>query len=178
MNLEWNLHYFRWVIEDGEPERHVDEVFEWFSISFWSDAPLSLAMERTRAAVPVADNAYRVNAEVIFVSHDSEQAACILDFGTKAISDSVSILPPQCQQGDYVTGEVRLELPLCTRVAPHNLAHRWRVNRISADLTPYVLHPMGGHFIRESSQVLYKDVVSTDLVHAKSYVLHCSDLNL
>ena len=40
MRLEWNLHYFRWVIGDGEPELHVDDVFDWFAISFWSDAAL------------------------------------------------------------------------------------------------------------------------------------------
>jgi hypothetical protein len=34
MYLGWNLHYFRWVIGDGEPELHVDEVFDWFAISF------------------------------------------------------------------------------------------------------------------------------------------------
>jgi len=26
--LEWNLHYLRWVIGDGEPELHVDDVFD------------------------------------------------------------------------------------------------------------------------------------------------------
>jgi hypothetical protein len=87
MYLGWNLHYFRWVIGDGEPELHVDDVFDWFAISFWSDAALIRAVERTKAAVPIADGYYRVNAEVIYVSHDPKQAACILDFGIKAISD-------------------------------------------------------------------------------------------
>jgi hypothetical protein len=171
MNLEWNLHYLRVVIDDGEPERRAGDVFDWFAISLWPDAALIRAAEKTKAAVPVADNYYRVNAEVIYVSHDPKQAACILDFGIKAIADTVDILPPECQEGDYVTGEVRLELPLCTNLHPHNLAHRWRVNRISADLTPYVQHP------GDASEVRYQDVVGTDSVHAGSYVLHCSDLN-
>src|ERR1700760_4062481 len=82
--LEWNLHLLRWVIDDGEPERHVGDVFDW-RISFWSDAALMCAGERTKTAVPLGDSYYRVSAEVIYVSYDPEQAACILDFGIKAI---------------------------------------------------------------------------------------------
>ena len=171
MNLEWNLHYFRYVIDDGEPERHVGDEFDWFAISFWSDAKLTRAMERTKAAVPIADNAYRVSAEVTYVSHDPEQAACILDFGIKAVSNSADILPPECQEGEYVTGEIRLELPLCTKVFPHELARRWRVNRISADLTPYGPHP-----VSDASAVRYQEVDDTNSVEAESYVLHSSDL--
>jgi hypothetical protein len=177
MELEWNLRYFRWVIEDGEPERHVGDVFEWFAISLWSDAALTRVVKRTKSAVPIGDNSYRVNAEVIYISHDSEQAACVLDFGICAISNTVDILPPECQEGEFVTGEVLLELPLCTKISPHALDHRWRVNRISADLTPYVQDSVTGWFIRDASQVRYQDVVDTNSVHANSYVLHCSDLN-
>jgi len=169
--LEWNLHYLRWVIGDGEPELHVDDVFDWFAVGFWSNAALIRAVERTKAAVPIANSYYRVNAEVIYVSHDPKQAACILDFGIQAISDGVDILPPGCQEGDYVTGEIGLELPLCTAVHPHNLVHRWRVNRISADLTSFMQYP------GDVSEAHYEDAFGTDSVQAGSYVLHCSDLN-
>ena len=175
--LEWNLHYFRWVIDDGEPERHVGDVFDWFAISLWSETALTRAVERTKTAAPNADNSYRVTGEVIYVSHDTEQAACILDFGMKAESSTVDILPPECQEGEYVTGEIRLELPLWTKLSPHELAHRWRVNRISADLTPYVPHPVSFHFMRDSSAVQSREVVGTDSVRARSYILHCSDIN-
>jgi len=177
MNLEWNLHLHPAVIGDGEsPELHVGDVIDWFAISFWSDAVLTRAAERTKGAVPIANNYYRVNAEVIYVSHDPKQAACILDFGIKAISESGGILgvplpPAACQEGDYVTGQIRLELPLCTDVHPHDLAHRWRVNRISANSTPFVDHP------GDASGVRYQDVAGTDSIDALSYVLHCSDLN-
>ena len=176
MNLEWNLHLNRVVIEDGEsPHLRVGDVIDWFAICFWSDAVLTPAVERTKSAIPIADNYYRVNAEVIYISHEPKQAACILDFGIKAISESGGLLgiplPPECQEGDYVTGEVRLELPLCTDLHPHNLAHRWRVNRISADLNPFVLKP------GDASEVRYQDVAGTDSVDTGSYVLHCSDLN-
>jgi hypothetical protein len=176
MNLEWNLHLRRVVIGDGEsPELHVGDVVDWFAISFWCDAALTRAVERTKSAVPIADNYYRVNAEVIYISHDPKQGACILDFGIQAISEADTILgvplPPGCQEGDYVTGEVRLELPLSTAVHPHNLVHRWRVNRISADSAPFTYYP------GDTSEVRYQDVVGTDSVLTESYVLHCSDLN-
>ena len=64
MPSEWNLHYFRWMIGDGEPERHVDDVFDWFAISFWSDAGLIWSADKSKTAVSVGDNAYRVNAEL------------------------------------------------------------------------------------------------------------------
>ncbi|MGO4213429.1 hypothetical protein AB4Y89_21060 [Terriglobus sp. 2YAB30_2] len=176
MNLEWNLHLFRVVIEDGESkEIHVNDVLDWFAITFWSDAVLTRAAERTKSAVLIADNYYRVNAEVVYVSHDPKQAACILDFGIKAISESGGILevplPPGCQEGDYVSGEIRLVLPLCTAVHPHNLFHRWRVNRISANLAPFMNHP------GDISEVRYQDVSGTDSIQAGSYLLLCSDLN-
>ena len=174
MHLEWNLHLLRVVIDDGLPERHVGDVFSW-GISFWADVELIRAVERTKAAVPLADSSYRVNAEVIYISHDPHQAACILDFGIKAISELGGIpeipLPPGCQEGDYVTGEVRLDLPLCTAVHPHNLDQRWRINRVSADLTNFMYHP------GDISEARYQDVPGTDSVRAGSYVLHCSDLN-
>jgi hypothetical protein len=175
MNLEWNLHYFRYVIDDGEPELHVGDEFDWFATNFWSDAALILARERTKSALPIANNYYRVNAEVIYVSQDPEQAACILDCGIKAISELGGILgiplPPGCQKGDYVTGEIRLELPLCTAIHPHDLGHRWRVNRVFADLTDFRSSP------GDVSEPLYQDVPGTDSVKSGSYVLHCSDLN-
>jgi hypothetical protein len=176
MQREWNLHYFRFVIGDGEPERRVSDVFDWFAISFWSDAGLIRTTEKTRSATSINEDRYRVTAEVIYISHDPKQAACIVDFGIRAISSGVDIPPSGCQEGDYLTGEVLLELPLCTAVHPHNLVHRWRVNKISADLTPYVLDSSNRMYVRDTSQILYKDTPGTDSVQAESYLLHCCDL--
>jgi hypothetical protein len=33
-----DLHYSRWVIEDGQPEGDADEVFDWFATTFWTAA--------------------------------------------------------------------------------------------------------------------------------------------
>ena len=80
--------------------------------------------------------------------------------------------------GEYVIGEVRLELPLCTTIHPHDLKHRWRVNSVLADLTPYLEDPTDPKLGRGSSQVVYKDVVGTDSVQAGLYLLQCSDVDI
>ena len=170
---EWSLYYLRVVIGDGEPERRVGDVFDWFAVSFWPEADAAFVRSQisTKTAVPIGSGIYRVNAEVAYISTDPTQAACILDFGIKAISDAAPLLPEGCQEGDYVTGEVRLELPLCTAVHPHDLRSRWRVNRVSADLTNFSYYP------GDIAQSFYQDVLGTDSVQAGSYVLYCSQLD-
>jgi hypothetical protein len=167
----WNLHLQRWVIEDGEPELHVGDVFDW-TISFWSEKVLARTAVKTKAAIPLADNYYRVTAQVIYVSQDPSQAGCILDFGMEAISEMGGLLgvplPSECKEGDYVSGEIRLELPLCTVVHQHNLVRKWRVEGISADVADYSLKP------GDISRPRYQEVCGTDSVRAGSYVLHCS----
>jgi hypothetical protein len=167
----WNLHLQRWVIEDGVPELHVGDVFDW-TLAFWSEKVLIRADEKPKAAIPLADNYYRVRAEVIYISQDPSQAGCILDFGLQAISEVDGLLgvplPSECKEGDYVTGEIRLELPLCTVVHPHNLVRKWHVEGISADVTGYSLTP------GDISRHCYEEVSRTDVVRAGSYVLHCS----
>jgi hypothetical protein len=37
MNDIWTLYYARWVIEDGQPDRDVGEIFDRFALTFWSD---------------------------------------------------------------------------------------------------------------------------------------------
>jgi len=174
MQIEWNLHMLRVVIDDGNPEFHVGDVFDW-TITFWSETVLARSVERNKTVVPIANNYYRVNAEIIYISRDSKYEFCILDFGITAISESATLLgiplPPGCKEGDYVTGEIRLELPLWTEVQPHNIRRRWRVNRITADLADFSFYP------GDCGKVDYQDVPGTDTVKSGSYVLHCSELN-
>ena len=174
MQIEWNLHLLRGVIDDGNPEFHVGDVFNW-TISFWADAVLLRSAETSKTAVPIANNSYRVNAEVIYISQDLTQAACILDFGIRVISESGGLLgiplPPGCREGDHVTGEIRLELPFGTDITPYDLRHRWRVNRLTANLADFSLYP------GDRCGFDYQDVAGTDSVKAGSYILHCSNLN-
>ena len=175
MHPEWNLLLLRGVIDDGEPERHVGDVFDW-PITFWSHTVLTAAVETTKNALALANNYYRVNAEVIYISQDPTQKACILDFSIKAISEFGGLLaiplPAGCKEGDYVCGDIRLELALCTAAHPHNLIRRWRVNRIYADLTNFQLTP------GDISRVRYQEVSGTDAIRAGSYILHSSTTDL
>jgi hypothetical protein len=70
---EWNLHYARWVIDDGEPERGVGDDFDWFSLEFWSSSGLGKAPESTKSAVAKSDYNYLVVAEVVFLSEKAKR---------------------------------------------------------------------------------------------------------
>jgi hypothetical protein len=104
---------------------------------------LARTRERSKAAIPIAACKYHVVAELTYVS----EKACVIDFSLKAISTLAivlrDLLAPGYKPGDYVTGEIGIGIPLCTEVVPEHvlkaLAHKWRVNRISADLTPYIV---------------------------------------
>lgn len=178
MPSEWNLHYARWIIEDGQPDLDVDESFVWFAVEFWSEGRLVFARRADEtAATPVADFQYCVTAKVVYVS----EKAAVIDFGLRAIGTR-DLLPPECKEGDYVTGNTSIGLPLCTDIVPEEvfqtLKRTWRVNRISADLTPYISHPddpTGRFQIRDTSRIRYVAVASTDSIITHSYVLHCSE---
>jgi hypothetical protein len=178
MPPEWNLHYDDWIIGDGEPDRHVGEIFDWFAVAFWTKARLTKVPEGSRSVALAADHGYRIVAEVTYLS----DSACIIDFGFK-VTTTDDILPPGCQRGDYVTGDLYLRLPLCTEVGPEEpfkaLAHRWQVRRISADVTPYVAHPDNPRFfMRDESQVRYEEVPATFTVKARTYILHCCEVSM
>lgn len=169
--LTWGFHLQRYVIEDGEPELHIGDVFAW-PLTFWVDKVLTRSLEESKIASPLAGNYYRVNAEVIYISRDPTQAGCIIDFGVQAISEMGGLLglplPSECEVGDYVSGEIRLDLALCTVVHPHDLTRKWRVEHIYADLSNYTDKP------GDTARSRYQDVPATDTVRVGSYVLHCS----
>lgn len=176
MQREWNLHYPRWIIGDGQPDRDVGDAFDWFAVDFWGESQLVTASKGIASATAGHDYQYHIVAEVTYLSENS----CVIDFGLHAIGPRDS-LPPQCAQGDYVSGEIKLELPLRIPIMPESvvatLKHRWQVNRISADITPYVAHPDSPRFFkRDESHIRYEDVTSTESVKAEMYVLHCSEV--
>ena len=58
------------------------------------------------------------------------------------------------------TGDISLGLPLGTEIAPHEvldtLRHKWHVNGIDADLTPYISHPKEPkYYFRDESRIRY-----------------------
>jgi hypothetical protein len=175
MTPEWNLSYEDWIIGDGQPHRDVGEVFKWFSVAFWIWEPLEKSDERSRSAVVIPDFKYRVVA-------DLSEKACVIDFGLRAIASSDRISLP-CEVGEYVTGEIKLNLPLCTEITPSEvyktLMHRWKINKISVDLTPYAPQPENPRFFtRDDSSVHYQDVPSTRSVKATDSILNCTEILL
>ena len=173
----WNIHYARWVIDDGEPELDVGQDFDWFSLEFWpTRVPLVSTPEKVKSAVSAPDYKYTVTAEVVFRSEKS----CVIDFGLRAIAHPDGIAS-ECKQGDYITGKIALSLPLCTEIAPKEilktLARKWQVNQIHADVTPYISHHDNPKFFfRDESRIQYEPVLSTVSVNAHGYVLHCTKL--
>ena len=176
---EWNLHYARYVIEDGGARnRAVGACFDWFAVEFRSEGMLVAANCPTKImATPIADFQYRVTAKVIYLSNETS----VIDFGLSAIGRR-DLLPSECNEGDRVSGDIAIGLPISTDIVPEevlrNLKRRWHVNRISADLTPYISHPddpSGKWRVRDSSRVRYEQVSRTDSVITSSYVLHCSE---
>ena len=175
MQNEWKLHLLRGVIDDGNPELHVGDVFVWL-VTFWTETVLARSTERVRAAVPLERDYYSISAEIIHISQNSKYPFCILDFGMMAFSQSGSLLglplPPECREGDYVAGEIRLELPIWGEPSPYDLRYRWRVNGVVADLANFSLYP------GDLGKSDYQDVSGTASVLAGSYILHCSNLGL
>lgn len=172
--VEWDLHYLRVVIEDGYPDVHVGEDIDWFA-DFETHALLTPSANKTKSAVPLSNGYYLITAEVIYISHETNQEACLLDFGIKAISEAGGVLgiplPLGCKEGDYVNGEIRLSIPLCTVIHPFNISYRGRVNHIFAHLNKFHGYP------GDISPVHYQEVSGTDTLRADVYVLRCSTLS-
>lgn len=173
---EWSLYYDRFLIADGEAERRVGETFDYFVVEFWTTKRLKKYRQKRKTATAIAEHQYRVCAEVIHVSKDS----CVVDFGLLTVGRADSI-PRGCKEGDYVLGEVRLNLPLCVRDVPQSIIetmrYKWLVNKIHADITPNISHGDNPKvFSRDESKIRYEEVLSTDSVEASGYVLHCTEL--
>lgn len=175
MLSEWNLHYPRWVIEDGNPDREVGQTFEWFNVEFGADPPLVKTDICEKSAIPAADYTYEVTGVVECLSAEG----CLLDFGLRAMASRTAVAP-DCKQGDYVTGQIAISIEYGLMCLPQaifdTLKCKWRVNRISADLTPYISHSdHPGLMIRDRTRIRYVDVRSTLEVKAENYILHCME---
>jgi hypothetical protein len=165
---EWNLYYAAWIIGDGEPHRNVGDVFDWFTVEFWSAEGLVDTTEKSKSAVALPDFGYQVCAEVIYLSEEG----CVLDFGIRAGGQPTN-LSANCKQGGYVSGKIGLGLPAIASGPDEFLkSYQWRVDRIFADLTPYL--PETG--MLDLSRVHHQEVESTQSLGAHGYILHCCEI--
>jgi hypothetical protein len=58
MTYTWSIHYSRWIIDDGEPEREIGERFSWPVVAFGSGDRLTQAAARVPKAVGADDYRY------------------------------------------------------------------------------------------------------------------------
>jgi hypothetical protein len=173
MPSTWSVHYDRWVIDDGEPEREVGECFRWSVVAFGSSDRLTQAASQVPSAVGADDYSYNVVGQVAHVS----SKAAVIDFGFRAVGPSDS-LPTGCQAGEYVAGRIKLFFQHWCYPLPHDvfesMDQEWSVETMLADLTPY--RPgddTGSWSIRDEQKVKYEQVASTREKNARAYVLQC-----
>jgi len=173
MPSEWSLGYPRYMIDDGCPHIEAGQMLEWPALEFWSENTLALTGSRSMNASEIADHRYMITAEVVYIS----DTAAVIDFGLKAIRTR-DLLPFECKEGDFVSGEIYLGLPLSTEVVPDkvlaSLAYRWNVQKVLADLTPFT-EIRGSGFIRDRNQIKYQEVRSTEVLETEAYVLRCRE---
>ncbi len=154
---DWTLHYPAWLIADGEPDFKVGDVFDWFAVEFWSEKPLTKTSETERSATQADDYRIRVSGELVFLS----KKAVVIDFGLMAIGN-VDKLSPGVGLGDFAVGEISIGFPLCIDPIPHDvilkLGRQWRMNSISADLTPYGYHSQSWIWYLSRFNVRYSNV--------------------
>ena len=119
MPITWNIHYARWVIDDGEPEREIGESFEWFAVEFVSADGLITAASSAKCATEAPDYSYNVVAQVVYISVNS----AVIDFGLRAVGPR-NLLTNSTRPGEYVAGNIRLFFPLCCHPLPDDTLDR------------------------------------------------------
>jgi hypothetical protein len=170
----WNIHYPRWIIDDGEPEREVGEDFPWSVLAYHSSEQMTCNDTRELSVLEADDYGYDVVAEIVHVS----PTAAVIDFGLTAFGQR-DLVPRECKVGDYVAGRIRLSfVHYCDPAVPdqirESMSHQWSTEDILADLTPHIPgRESAARFIRDLHNIQYERVKSTREKKAWSYVLFC-----
>jgi hypothetical protein len=174
----WNIHYPRWIIDDGEPEREVGEHFPWPLLAYQSAEQMTRTATLRLSVLDADDYGYDVVARIVHVS----ATASVIDFGLTAFGER-DLVPGECKAGDYVAGRITLSfVHYCDPSVPgqlcESMSHHWSAEDILADLTPYSpTDEAKKRFIRDSQNVKYERVKSTREKKAWSYVLQCCQLH-
>lgn len=134
MRSTWNIRYYRWAIDDGEPELEVGETFGQFYLAFGSTDQLRLTTKCMESAIEGPDYSYNVTGKVVYVT----AAAIVIDFGLKAFGTS-RFLPSSTRAGDYVAGPIALSFSHWVDPTSDSIrelmVRRWSVEAVFADLT-------------------------------------------
>ena len=179
---QWHLGFPSYLIADGAyADIEVGQTLNTFALEFWCERRLKLVATKVKSAVPLPDYRYRVTAEIHYVSGN----AAVIDFGIQAARYS-NLLPSNVNVGDFVTGDIYVGIPLCIEIIPNeilkSLPYKWRVDGISADITPYMerrglLPGSQTYRVRDESHIRFEEVISTKALGAPTYVLHCTKLD-
>lgn len=169
---EWYIHYDEWVLSDGAPDFGVGDVFDWRLVSFRSDGPLQPSGQRVKSAAPVANFGYQIVAEVLHLSNES----CLVDIGPLLSLAARQTLPADVSEHAFVRGNVYFRLPLVTEFGLDILtgSQRWKINRIFADLTPYI--EQSGLSVPDESRRQYQEIPGTWVQRAHTYILQCEEI--
>lgn len=177
----WHLGFPAYLIADGEyDDIEVGQTLDTFALEFWCERRLKPATTEERSANPLSDYRYRVSAEVRHLSG----TAAVIDFGIQTVGYA-NLLPKNAEVGDFVTGEIYLGVPISIQMVSDkvlkSLPNKWRVDGISADITPFKKRRgllRGREYLsRDESHIRFEEVASTKVIDAPSYILHCVKLD-
>jgi len=176
ISKDWNLFFPGYLILDGWGHIQVGQNLVLSGLDFSPMDPLEESNERRKSAVPRSFS-YLVNAELVFRSRE----VCAIDFGIVAAAPS-DCLPEEANAGDYLRGEITVGIE--RQVAGPDAfeakipRYKWRVVRITADITPHVPHPTISRMrIKDEPNLRYREVPTTAAVdaelHESGFILHC-----
>jgi hypothetical protein len=178
MPSTWNIHYARWIIDDGEPEREVGDHFLWELLLYHSAERMTHSATRELSVLEADDYSYDVVAKIVHLS----PTASLIDFGLTAFG-APNLVPRQCEIGDYVTGRIKLSfVHYCYPSVPaqirESMSHHWSAEAVLADLTSYShADEAEKRFIRDSQNAKYEPVKSTREKNVQDYILQCCQLH-
>ena len=174
--MKWNLGFPANLVADGEyPVLSRGQEIDSFALEFHPRTLRSVQAAAKQATLSVGCD-YRIVAQVLYISDE----ACLLDFGLLAVCSLPGRdVPRDVRAGSYVAGVIYVGIPLCIPTIPEqfmgSLKHRWRIESISANITPLVetINSSGQKFRRyDESKIAYEGAESTN-TGAMDYVLHC-----
>jgi hypothetical protein len=179
---EWSVVLEPWIVQDGNyGDFSVGEVAQ-FALAF-EPARVTPVVPTSRGARHLYDFVYTVAAEVIYASDELS----VLDFGLRAYRTG----KPEkwLASGGFVLAQVSLAVDPFDYWAFHSdiaevpaLVYSWRIDRITEDRTPTILHRILLHQWRDESKTTFREVPKTDVWGAaddvSGYILHCTKLDV
>jgi hypothetical protein len=174
--VKWNLGFPLYLIADGEyPELSAGQEIECAALEFHPQT-LHVSPHGLKEAKHSSGCDYRVTAEILYIS----DKACLIDFGLRAVCSLPGRdVPKTTRTGDHVQGLIYIGIPLAIpqireQFMP-SLKHRWRIENISANITPLIESvSLSGRRFRhyDESRTSYENVDSTN-TGLLDYGLHC-----